>query len=201
MIGIMGGTFSPIHFGHLLMCEHIWEEYHLEKIIFMPAKTPPHKDVSKVAGAQERMDMVRLAIAGNPHFEVSDLEMRREGASYTVDTLAALKEIYGEHQELGLIIGADSLMQLETWRNPQGILSLATLIVASRPDTLESNVLCTAERLREKYGARILISKHRAMNYSSTEIRERVKNGQTIRYFVPAEVEAYIYAHGLYKQT
>jgi nicotinate-nucleotide adenylyltransferase len=195
----MGGTFSPIHYGHLLMCEHIWEEFQLEKIIFMPAKIPPHKAGAQVAGQQDRMEMVRLAIMDNPHFEVSDLEMQREGPSYTVDTLTTLKELYGPKQEFGLIIGADSLVQLESWREPERILALAALIVASRPDTLESSVIDASDKLREKYGARILHSKHLAMNYSSTEIRERVKKGQTIKYFVPPAVEAYIYEKGLYK--
>ena len=199
MIGLMGGTFSPIHYGHLLMCERIWEEFHLDKIVFMPAKQPPHKDNSQVVEAKNRFEMVRLAISDNPHFMASDLELNRKGVSYTVDTLEALKILYGSQQELGLIIGADSLVQLESWKNPAGILSLATLIVASRPDTLESRVTKTMVKLRECYGARILKSSHQAMNYSSTEIRERVRKGLTIKYYVPPAVEAYIYENGLYK--
>ena len=199
VIGLMGGTFSPIHYGHLLMCETIREEFKIEKILFMPAKSPPHKDVSKLADAYDRLKMVKLAVSGNPYFEASDLEMQRQGASYTVDTLKTLTETYKSDEKIGLIVGADSLVQIETWKNYREILLLATLIVASRPDTDEDWVDNTIAGLRELYNADILKSTNDAMNYSSSEIRERVNKGLSIRYRVPPEVEAYIYENGLYR--
>ncbi|HBR02258.1 MAG TPA: nicotinate-nucleotide adenylyltransferase [Ruminiclostridium sp.] len=199
MIGLMGGTFNPIHYGHLLMCDTIREEFKIEKIIFMPAKNPPHKDLTEVVNAGDRFEMVRLAIKDNPHFEVSDIEMKRPGASYTVDTLRALAGIYGPDKKPGLIIGADSLLQIKAWKSYQEILSLAVMIVASRPDTDEERLAKTIDELEQFYHAQVLKSSSRAMDYSSTEIRERVHRGLSIKYRVPPGVEAYIYEKGLYR--
>lgn len=199
MIGLMGGTFSPIHYGHLLICESIREEFKLKRVIFMPAKRPPHKDIEQIAEAENRLEMVRIAVDDNPYFEVSDLEMRREGASYTVDTLKTLRESSETHEKLGLIVGADSLVQFKTWKNYQKIITLATIIVTSRPDTDESLLDNSIEILRTQHGATILKSTNEAMNYASTEIRDRVKKGLSIRYRVPPKVEAYIYEKGLYR--
>ncbi len=199
MIGLMGGTFSPIHYGHLLMCESIREEFKLNKIIFMPAKKPPHKDSTQIIEAEDRLQMVKLAISDYPYFEVSDLEMRREGASYTIDTLRYLKNNLGDHQELALIIGADSMMQLHTWKSYHAILKLATIIVAPRPDTDESQLEETINQYIAELGANILKSSARALDYASTEIRERVGKGLSIHYLVPPKVEAYIVEKGLYR--
>jgi nicotinate-nucleotide adenylyltransferase len=181
------------------MCETIREEFKMQKIIFMPAKVPPHKDASHIIDADDRLQMVKLAISGNPYFEVSQMEMKREGASYTVDTLKSLHEIYGPDEKIGLIIGADSLVNLKTWRKFPVILSLAKLIVASRPDTDERRLDDAICGITAEFDADIAKSEAEAMNYSSTEIRERVKKGLSIRYRVPPAVEAYIYENGLYR--
>ncbi|MCX7773616.1 MAG: nicotinate-nucleotide adenylyltransferase [Clostridia bacterium] len=199
MIGLMGGTFSPIHYGHLLMCESIREEFDLKKVIFMPAKRPPHKDASQIAEASDRLAMVSLAIEDNPFFEVSDLEMKREGASYTVDTLRELKWVYGDEETLGLIVGADSLVQIHTWKSYEEILRLATLIVAKRPDTDEEWLDKSIHELETQNSARILKASASAMNFSSTEIRERFSKGYSIRYRVPEKVEAYMKERNLYR--
>ncbi len=198
MIGLMGGTFSPIHYGHLLMCERIREEFDLKRIIFMLAKRPPHKDSTQIIEADDRLEMVRLAISDYPFFEVSDIEMRREGASYTIDTLKALKGIYGVDQSLGLIIGADSMVQFHTWKSYREILRIATLIVASRPDTDEALLDKTIAQYIDEEGATILKSSAKALNYASTDIRERVKEGLSIHGMVPPKVEDYIFEKALY---
>ncbi|NLX63633.1 MAG: nicotinate-nucleotide adenylyltransferase [Clostridiaceae bacterium] len=200
MLGIMGGTFNPIHYGHLLMCEGIREEFNLEKIIFIPAKTPPHKDNTKIIEAQDRLRMVELAIGDNPFFEASEIEMKREGASYTVDTLRLIKE-QENNKEISLIIGADSLVQFETWKDYREIFKLAVIIVASRPDTKEDILSSYINKFRKEYGANIQKYSGKAMDYSSTEIRKRVGMGLSIKYMVPPEVERYIYENGLYKNA
>lgn len=199
MVGLMGGTFSPIHYGHLLMCEYIREEFRLEKIIFMPARIPPHKKALDIADAEDRINMVRLAIEDNPYFEASDLEMKRQGASYTVDTLKELKSSTLRYKKLSLIIGADSLVQLSSWHKYHEIFRLATVIVAARPDTDFSLLNDTIAKFRCEMNADILLSGHAPMNFSSTEIRDRVRKGLSIRYMTPPKVEAYIYEKGLYR--
>lgn len=198
MIGVMGGTFNPVHYGHLLMCEHIREEFGLEKVLFVPAKIPPHKGSGDIAGTADRMEMVRMAISGNPFFELSDVEMNREGPSYTVETLRILAEQYGGENRLGLIIGADSLVQFTTWKRYEEILEMVSLIVARRPDTDNRLLDLAITRLRMDCSARILLSGATAFDFSSTSIRNRVKEGLSIKYMVPECVESYILGHGLY---
>lgn len=197
MIGLMGGTFNPIHYGHLLMCEGIREEFELEKVVFMPAKVPPHKEHAKIIQAYDRLKMVKLAIKGNPYFETSDLEMKREGSSYTIDTVKIYNEKYGR-DNLGLIIGADSMVQFETWKEYREIFKRATILVASRPDTNENALKSSIIKFTSQFGARIFKYSGKAMDYSSTEIRRRVKEGLSIKYRVPPEVEGYIYNNQLY---
>mgnify|MGYP000521584022 CR=1 FL=1 len=200
MLGIMGGTFNPIHYGHLLMCEGIREEFNLEKIIFIPAKIPPHKDNSKIIEADDRLRMVELAIGDNPFFEASEIEMKREGSSYTVDTLRIIKE-QEKNRKISLIVGADSFVQFETWRDYREIFRLAVIIVAPRPDTREDILNSYIEKFRKEFGANILKYSGKAMDYSSTEIRKRVGMGLSIKYMVPPDVERYIYKNGLYKNA
>lgn len=194
----MGGTFNPIHYGHLIMCEGIREEFKLEKVIFIPARIPPHKTDNKIIEAYDRLKMVRLAITDNPFFEASDMEMKRDGSSYTIDTLMAFKKIYGEQKRLFLIVGADSLVQIETWKNFSDIFKLAEIIVASRPNTQESCLENTIIKLVSQFGAKIMKFSGKAMNYASTDIRRRVEEGLSIKYLVPPAVEAYIRKNRLY---
>jgi len=200
VIGIMGGTFNPIHYGHLIMCEGIREEFGLEKILIIPARIPPHKTDMAIAEAYDRLKMVRLAVADNPYFEASDMELRREGSSYTVDTLMELRKIYAEQKRLFLIMGADSLVQIETWKNYEDIFRLAEIIVAPRPDTQEKYLENTIIKLVSQFGARIMKYSGKALDFSSTDIRERVAKGLSIKYLVPPAVEAYIYRNGLYQK-
>ena len=198
MVGLMGGTFNPIHYGHLLMCESIREEFGLRKIVFIPARIPPHKTDREIIDPIDRLIMVELAIVDNPYFELSDIEIRRNRPSYTVDTLKEFRRIYGP-EELFFITGADSLVQLHTWREYKQIFSLCKIIVARRPDTDDNLLNEYILKYKNDFGAEIFVSRHKAMDYSSTEIRERVKSGASIRYRTPAVVEAYIYKRGLYR--
>ncbi|NLM74555.1 MAG: nicotinate-nucleotide adenylyltransferase [Clostridiaceae bacterium] len=198
MVGLMGGTFNPVHYGHLLMCESIREEFNLNKIIFIPARIPPHKTKENIISPEDRLRMVELAIEDNPYFKLSDIEIRRSGPSYTVDTLKEFRKIYS-FKELFLIVGADSLVQFHTWRDYQQIFSLSKIIVAKRPDTDENLLNEHIDKFTNEMGAKILVSGHRAMDYSSTEIRERIKKGASIRYRTPASVADYIYKRGLYR--
>jgi len=200
VLGIMGGTFNPIHYGHLLICEGIREEFCLDKIIFIPAKIPPHKDNSKIIGAHDRLRMVELAIGDNPFFTASEIELMREGSSYTVDTLRVIKE-QENNKEISLIVGADSLVRFETWKDYREIFKLAVIIVASRPDTAEDILNSYINKFRDEAGANIKKYSGKAMDYSSTEIRKRVGMGLSIKYMVPPEVEKYIYENGLYKNA
>jgi nicotinate-nucleotide adenylyltransferase len=200
VLGIMGGTFNPVHYGHLLMCEGIREEFGLEKIIFIPAKIPPHKDNGKIIEAHDRFRMVELAIGDNPFFCASEIEMKREGSSYTVDTLKILKEQI-KNKQIALIVGADSLVQFETWRDYPDIFKLAVIIVASRPDTKEDTLNSYINKFKDLFGANILKYSGKAMDYSSTEIRRRVAAGLSIKYQVPPEVENYIYKNRLYNDA
>ena len=135
-LGVMGGTFNPIHLGHLMIAEEARQAFHLKKVLFVPSYITPNKDVCG-ATAEQRLAMTRLATADNPYFTVSDMEMRRQGNSYTVDTLRLLKEIYGPSHSLYFISGTDTIHDLHNWNNPEEILSLCQFIGATRPDGSE----------------------------------------------------------------
>lgn len=197
MVGLFGGTFNPIHYGHLLLCEGIREEFELDKIIFIPAKIPPHKDSNKIIQADYRLAMVKLAIDGNPNFEVSDIELKREGSSYTVDTLKLYSDKI-ESKNIGLILGADSIIQFETWRSYTEIFNLANIFVAMRPGINFYEVEDAINRYRDRFGARIYTYNQRQMDYSSTEIRRRVKAELSIKYQVTPAVEEFIRSNNLY---
>ncbi len=198
MTGIMGGTFDPIHFGHLRLAEHIREEFGLERVLFIPAGTPPHKAGKEILPAENRLEMTRLALADNPFFELVDHEIRAEGYSYTVETLEwLLDKGYGP---LALILGADSVIQLGSWFQPRGILSRACVIAAPRPDVGEDRLKEAADFLAGQYGGDIRISAATAMPHASTDIREAVASGRTIRYLVPEAVRLYIEQHGFYRE-
>lgn len=198
-IGIMGGTFDPVHNGHLLLGRQAYSEYALEEIWYMPSHIPPHKKDHRVADGKDRLAMLRLAVDGIPGFLVSDFEMRREGNTYTAQTLALLKEQYPDVR-FSFIIGADSLFQLETWYHPEQVMALASLLVAGREYHAEHTLNEEAERLRQKYGADIRLLHSRMMDISSEEIRRLAAEEKDISAYVPAAVASYIREHGLYSR-
>jgi len=198
-IGISGGTFDPIHYGHLIIAEEIRESLSLDKIVFIPVGLTPHKKVGHVTEACHRYNMVCEAISTNPFFEVSRIEMDREGYTYTIDTLRQLKEIYGDDTELFFIIGADVLFDLATWKDYEQVFSMCDFVAVSRPGYKRSEIAREVKRLEKKFNARIHLADARLIEISSTLIRENVKKGKSIKYLVPEAVERYIYEKGLYR--
>ncbi|MBS6953412.1 MAG: nicotinate-nucleotide adenylyltransferase [Enterocloster asparagiformis] len=198
-IGILGGTFDPIHNGHLWLGEQAYEEYGLDEVWFMPSGHPPHKQDHPVTGGDKRWDMVRLAIADHPHFAYSDFELQRPGYTYTAQTLALLRETYPRHS-FYFIIGADSLYQIEGWYHPEQVMARATLLVAGRAYKKEHRSLeQQIAYLNRRYEARILPLHCGEMDVSSADLRRMALEGKDISSFVPAAVADYIRSHGLYQ--
>lgn len=201
-LGVFGGSFDPVHYGHLLLAECCREQCALDWVWFVPAATAPHKLGTTVASAADRIEMLRLAIAGHEGFDVSTLETDRGGLSYTVDTLAKINRTHPS-AELFLLMGADSLVDLATWREPERICELATPVVVERPDLSPADTSPLTAILDDSVIERI--KRHRvampAVNYASSEIRHRVAAGDSIRFRTPRAVEKYIETHGLYRAT
>jgi nicotinate-nucleotide adenylyltransferase len=198
-IGVFGGTFDPPHIGHLWLAALAAESVALDRVLFMPASQPPHKRLRGMTGAADRLLMTRLAIEGDPTFELTAIEMERAGPSYTVDSIAELERIYGEGERLFLIMAADSLAQVETWRDPDRLLERTEWVVGPRA----GSELPDAAALEKRFGpaaSRIHLLSGPAIDVSSSEIRRRVAAGETIRYLVPRRVEELIAARGLYRR-
>ncbi len=198
--GILGGTFDPIHLGHLITAENALDGAGLDRVILMPTGCSYFKEDQKVTPPQQRYEMTRLAAMDNPRLTVSDMETTRPGNSYTADTLRELRALYPE-DELYYIVGADTLVLMSLWRAPEEIFSLCHVLVETRPDEIAGKGLSEEiEALRQKYNADITVLPARNIAVSSTEIRSRVRDGQSIRYLVPAAVEKFIREQGLYRQ-
>ena len=197
MIGVFGGSFNPIHMGHLIIAEFARDQFHLEKVLFVPAKNPPHKDSVDAQTSQHRYNMVQIAIKGNPFFEASSIELNRKGLSYTSETLHELKEIYPD-KKLYFICGADSIVNLNTWHSTGSIFAYADMIVVKRPDVSEEDVKNMSRWLTDQYNAKIHFCDMPYVEISSTMIRKRIKDGLSVRYLVPEGVEQYIQLHRLY---
>lgn len=196
-VGIMGGTFNPIHFGHLILAETAYEEIGLDRILFIPSKNPPHKDSTEVISEEHRLKMVELAVQGNPHFQLSTIELDREGTTYTVDTLAQLTK-ENPNTDYYFILGADSLIKLETWKNCQGVLDLCTVVVAGRDDLKTEDIQLKIQYYKDKYGARIITLNMPSYELSSGFLRDRISKGKSIQYYVPEKVKDYILSNFLY---
>ena len=198
-IGILGGTFNPVHCGHLIIAESVRESFSLDKILFIPSGQPPHKPDSEVIDAECRMEMVRLAIHSNPCFEASRAEVDRKGYSYTVDTLRLLRKEYGEETGLYFIIGADIIPELEAWREFQNIFRICEFIAVLRPGHGWKTFDKEIEHLKREYGLKINMTKAPLVDISSSDIREKLRTGKSIKYLVPENVEKYIETEGLYR--
>lgn len=198
-IGLMGGTFNPIHYGHLLIAENAYEQYHLDEVIFIPTGQSPHKDARQILRADERMEMIRLAIADNPHFSCSDYEIRTEGISYTYLTVQAFYEP-PEERELFFIMGADSLAYFDAWMRPDKISRMSTILAAVRDGLNMEELLPIRESLQQKYGTKIGFINTPNFSVSSRMIRHRMEKGHSIRYLVPEAVERYLKEHRVYVQ-
>ena len=195
-VGIFGGTFDPIHIGHLIVAETIMDEFHLDKVVFIPAAVPPHKLDRQISPAKHRYMMTMLATCSNPRFQVSDMEMHRQGPSYSRDTLAQLIKEHGSDTEFYFIVGADSVENLHTWNRIDELLTMCHFIGASRPGCMPD-----MEKIVQRFGPlaeKIHCLETPELEISSTEIRHRVGQKRTIRYIVPETVEQYIYKEKLY---
>ncbi|MBP2649641.1 MAG: nadD [Firmicutes bacterium] len=195
--GIMGGTFDPIHVGHLVTAEAVRIEYGLDKVLFIPAGNPPHKQDTGVTPAIHRYIMTVMATYSNPHFFVSPIEIDRAGPSYTIDTIRALNTQYGEQTDFYFITGADAVVDLPTWENIDEILNLCNFIAAARPGC-DGDLDKVINYFGEKGRRRIFRLATPELEISATDIRERVKQGRSIKYIVPESVESYIHKEGLY---
>ena len=199
-IGIFGGTFDPVHLGHLILAEQCREEARLDRVLFIPAARPPHKLEQPLTPFAQRVDMLALAIAGNPAFRIDEREKDRPGPSYTVDTL---EELHGQHlaDQLTLLIGSDTLADLAHWRAPERIGRLADILVMVRPGwpitSLEE--ARTALQLPAELRLAYLVQAPR-IDISSRDLRQRAAAGRSLRYLVPRAVECYLQTHRLYQR-
>jgi nicotinate-nucleotide adenylyltransferase len=203
-IGVFGGTFNPIHLGHLIVAQTAMERFELGRIIFIPCASPPHKNGSGLAGGHHRLAMVQGAIEGDLRFEASDVELLRGGRSYTIDTVRAIgAKMPGV--EICFVIGADTLAELHLWREIGTLLSLVRFVTLARPGTDIAALRAEPERLRlpAPWPERLLadVAEGRQVDISSSDIRYRLAEGMSIRYLVPQSVEMYIVEHNLYRQS
>lgn len=197
--GIMGGSFNPIHNGHLAIAECALKEYALDDILFIPNHCPPHKDSSEMIDANLRLEMVELAIKGHPQYSVSDREIKKGGLSYTYQTMSELKEEFPD-TEFYFLMGADSLADFSKWCNAQIIAQKCHILAAMRDDMKNEDVSELTDRLSEKYHGDFSLLKIPKTDISSTQIRRRLNHGEGIEGLVPKAVEAYIYEHQLYQK-
>lgn len=186
-IGILGGTFDPIHNGHLITARFVLEKRNLEKIIFIPCNISPHKTEQISSLPHHRLNMVKLAIEYSPHFDYSDYELNKGDISFTLDTLKHLNNYY---EQIELIIGYDNLLVFDKWSYPDDIVKLATLLVMKRKTDIEEK--------RNRFFNHAVLLDTPTIEISSTEIRERIRNDQPIDFFVPEKVKEYIYKYKLY---
>ena len=196
-IGVIGGTFDPIHLGHLIIAEEARTLLSLNRVIFVPAGQPPHKSVHQISIPERRLEMVRLAISSNEHFGVSRVDIDRTGPCYTVDTIRLLQETWGADTELYFLIGSDSLVDLPTWHQPAQLLRLCHMVAVQRPGYQAD--LLELERLLPGAAPAIQLIDTPTLDISSTEIRHRVRKQGSIRYLVPAAVDHYIHQHRCYR--
>lgn len=190
-IGLFGGTFDPIHTAHLIIAQEAVTQLDLARLYFIPAFVPPHKKGKRVTDFAHRLRMVALATAGNPRFACSEIELRRGGLSFSVDTVAAFRrQLPGAR--LHFLLGADNLKDLRFWHQPKKLFSLCRVVMVNRPGSFHP-------RIRDPFIRRILWLDAPQMDISATHIREKVRRGETIRYLVPDAVAAYITKHRLYR--
>lgn len=196
-VGILGGTFDPIHTGHLILAEEACEAFSLDYVLIMPNGNPPHKAGQVHATMEQRTRMAELAVADNPHLQVSDFEKTPQDYHYTYETLEFLTE-KNPDTDFYFILGADSLMLFHTWKEPQRICDCCAILAAVRDGMRPLELESWIEALNKRFGARIYPLSTTNIDISSNMIREKVQSGRSIRYYVPAAVEAYIYREGLY---
>lgn len=200
-VGLLGGSFNPVHMGHLILAQDAMEQAGLDEMIFIPCAVPAHKDPGSLISFEHRFSMLELAVEDNPDFSVSDIENLRAGVSYTIDTIRHLKQMHPD-AEFHFIIGSDSLPELQTWMKIYELLEECCFVIMARPGFKASEMTKERINLRDPWPARLLeqvVTGHE-VEISSTDIRMRVAEGMSIRYLVPPAVEMYIYEHSLFQK-
>lgn len=199
-VGIMGGTFNPIHLGHLIIAEAAYEAYDLDEVLFVPSGHSYMKDQSEILSAKTRVHMTGLAIEDNPHFALSTIEIDRDGNSYSYETLETLRK-QNPNTEYYFLVGSDTLFALETWKHPEILLPSCTILVAVRNDVPMEEMQKHAEYLEKKFGGCIKLLTTPNIEISSTDIRRRLAENRDIKYFVPDSVLQFIHKNSLYKKN
>ena len=200
-IGVLGGSFDPIHIGHLLIAQDALEQVRLDEVIFVPAFVPPHKQHLERVSSEQRLEMVRLAVEGDDRFSVSDQELKRGGVSYTIDTVEELKKSRPDVDWV-LLVGSDTLVDLHSWHRIDELLNLCEIASFMRPGENSRDEILRKIQLPEYIRERLLsnlVDVHQ-VEISSTEVRQRVMDGASLRYLVPRAVKKYIYEQGLYQR-
>lgn len=199
-LGIMGGTFNPIHHGHLVMAEEVRNKFELDKVIFVPTGTPPHKKSEELVSAQDRYLMTVLATMTNLCFEVSTIEIEREGVSYTIDTISEFKKVYGQETKIYFITGADAILSIFTWKDMDHLLESCEFIAATRPGYCLEELRTNIEAINPDYLKHIHLVEVPGIAVSSTDVRERIRDNKPIKYLMPETVESYIIKNKLYQK-
>ncbi len=197
-LGIIGGTFDPVHFGHLLLAERFREKFELDKIIFIPTGTSYYKKNRGVSDAWTRYESLKMALKDNEYFFISDIEIKREGNTYTVDTIRELKRIYNNH-EIYFMTGTDILFSIEEWKEIDWVFQNVKFLIALREGNDLEEIERKLSQLINNHGANMVLEKFDLVNISSSMIREKVREDKSIKYLLPKEVEEYIREKGLYK--
>lgn len=195
-VGLLGGTFDPVHLGHLVLAEQCREQARLDEVWFVPAGTPPHKGGRTITAPKHRLEMLKISVSGTPWFSICELELERDGPSYTVDTLEQLKSRHSEC-EFHLLVGADMLADFPNWREPARIAAMCRIVAVNRGRDLDP-VRAVARQLAQTLAADVQVIEMPAIDISATDIRQRVYQGRSIRFLTPRGVEMYIAAQGLY---
>lgn len=197
-IGIIGGTFDPVHYGHLILAEQARVEAALDQIVFMPAMVQPFKLHTKTAEGDHRYAMLLKAVSGNPYFSVSRKELDSPGISYTIHTLKSLREELGKDAQLYFIIGTDAFLSLEKWHSAEELLKNFSFVIGMRPGYKEQELETMIRRVQDAYGTQIAQINNSEVEISSSDIKERIRTGKSIKYLLPDDVESYIRKNGLY---
>lgn len=198
-IGILGGTFNPIHYGHLTLGEWARDALELDQVWIIPTGVSYMKDQGEIVSAGDRLHMAELAVCDNAGFQCLDIEIRQKGHTYSYETLERLKAMYPE-DELYFIVGADCLFTIETWKNPEQLLQSCILVAAVRENVDLSEMRSKKEDLEKRFHGKVILLPFLKMSLSSTEIRQRIRQGKSVRYLIPEKVLLYIEEKGLYRE-
>ncbi|HBM80058.1 MAG: nicotinate-nucleotide adenylyltransferase [Clostridiales bacterium] len=199
-VALMGGTFDPVHIGHLITAETVRERFNLDKVVFIPDGNPPHKDNRNISSCIQRYDMLQMAVVSDPYFDVSRIEIDRQGITYTIDTIIKVREILGNSIEIYFITGADTVLEILTWKDSYKLLTLCKFVAVNRPGYDSELLSRRIFELRHDFNCDIISIDVPGIDISSSMIRERVSKGQSIKYMVPENVEQYILKNNLYNQ-